>query len=97
MRTDVHPNSVEAYHAEKPNLSRRARMVLAWIRLHGRATDRQVAYGMGFGENLNAVRPRITELVDAGELRETHNVRCHVTGKTVRVVDVPAGQEELFA
>jgi hypothetical protein len=97
VSAQVHPNSIEAYHSQEAKLSARAEAVLAWIRFHGRATDRQVAYGMGFGENLNAVRPRITELIDAGLLRETHNVRCHVTGKTVRVVDLPAGQEALFS
>lgn len=93
----VHANSIDAYHAEEPKLSRRAEAVLAWIRIHGKATDRQIAYGMGFGENLNAVRPRITELIEAGKLREATNIRCEVTGKRVRVVDLPLGQEALFA
>lgn len=84
----VHANSIECFHASEAKLSKRAADVLAWITEHGPRTDRQVAYGMGFGENLNAVRPRITELIEAGALMEVCNTRCPVTKKTVRVVDL---------
>lgn len=98
MRTDVHQNSIEAYHSSGPLISRRARMVLDWVRANGSATDRQVMDGLGFREP-NQVRPRITELVDAGELREVGSTSCPVTGKTVRLVDVPRGpsQGSLFS
>lgn len=98
MRHEVHPNSLAAYHGSGPALSRRAQTVLDWLRAHGPATDRQAARGLGFGD-MNAVRPRITELVDLGLLRETGSRRCEVTGKTVRVVDVPRGpaQGDLFS
>lgn len=88
MSLGVHHNSVTAYHTEKPKLSKRAEAVLAWITTVGPRTDREVAYGMGYGENLNAVRPRITELLDAGRLIEVGDVKCPVTGKTVRRVDI---------
>lgn len=92
----VHANSVDAYHQEEPRLSRRAAAILEWIERHGPATDRRVMEAMGFREP-NAVRPRITELIDLGSLREVRNTRCPVTGKTVRVVDVPrAAQPTLF-
>lgn len=91
----VHGNSIEAFHQEESKLSARALAVIGWIRIHGEATDRQIAYGMGFGENLNAVRPRITELIERGGLREVRNARCFVTGKTVRVVDLPRPGEQL--
>lgn len=92
----VHKNSVAAYHEEKKKLSTRALLIAAWVQMHGRSTDRQVMIGMGFSEP-NAVRPRITELVDAGELVEVDSVRCEVTGKTVRVVERPTKQLELLA
>jgi hypothetical protein len=43
--------------------------------------------GMGFGEP-NQVRPRITELIEAGKLMEVCSRRDTATGKTVRVVDI---------
>jgi predicted HTH transcriptional regulator len=91
----MHDNSVAAYHAEESKLSTRAQAVLAWILKHGPHTDRQVAAGMGF-EHRSAVQPRITELIDAGKLMEVCSVRCPVTGKSVRKVDI-RGQRPLFA
>lgn len=88
MKTAVHSNSISAYRSQEARLSRRAQAVLDWIEGHGPHTDRQIAYGMGFGENLNAVRPRITELITVNKLMEVCNVSCPVTGKTVRKVDV---------
>lgn len=96
MRTNVHENSIASYRAERPRLSRRAQAVLDWVRAHGRATDRQVVEGLGF-RDMNACRPRITECVQIGALREVGSIRCPVTGKRVRVVDVPAAQGRLFS
>lgn len=98
MRTNIHANSIEAYHSSGPLISKRARMVLNWITANGRATDRQVARGLGF-QDMNACRPRITELLDLGALLEVGSVKCEVTGKKVRVVDIPRGpaQGTLFS
>lgn len=93
----MHSNSVEAYHAEESRLSKRARAVLAWVTRHGPMTDRQIAYGMGYGENLNACRPRISELIEDGFLVEVGNIRCPVTGKTVRKVGLPPIQGALWS
>lgn len=94
----IHPNSLAAFHSEEPRLSKRASAILAWITEAGPRTDRQIAYGMGFGENLNAVRPRCSELIQAGLLMEVCSRKCPVTGKTVRVVDVRrARQIELLS
>jgi dihydrodipicolinate synthase/N-acetylneuraminate lyase len=94
----MHENSVEAYHAEEAKLSKRATAVLDWITVHGPHTDREVMQGMGFAEP-NAVRPRLTELVDAGKLIEVCTRKCPVTGKRVRVLDIarPRGQGALFS
>lgn len=83
----IHDNSVQAYHEEEPKLSRRADAVLAWITRHGPHTDREVMVGMGFSEP-NAVRPRITELIERGKLMEVGDIMCSVTGKRVRRVDI---------
>ena len=83
----VHPHSREAYHAELPKLSRRAQRIIAWIEAHPKVTDREVMLGLGYSD-MNSVRPRITEAVDAGALVEVGEKRCQVTGKTVRIVDL---------
>lgn len=83
----IHSHSVLAYHQELPKLSRRALAVLNWIEYHPKVTDREVMRGLGFSD-MNAVRPRVTELVDAGALVEVGERRCPVTGKTVRVLDL---------
>lgn len=91
-----HPNSLEAYASEEVKLSTRAQAILSWIELHGPHTDREVMVGMGFTD-MNAVRPRVSELILAGRLMEVCSVKCEVTGKTVRKVDVRrARQEALF-
>lgn len=96
MKTAVHQNSIDAFHAQEAKLSRRAEAVLAWITKHGPHTDRQVMHGMGFLEP-NSVRPRITELIDAGKLMEVGDVICPVTHKRVRRVDIRRPrQAEIF-
>ena len=92
----MHENSLQAYRQERKKFSEREMLVLAWLDMHGPATDRQVMRGLKFSEP-NAVRPRITELVDAGLLVEIRSVRCPETGKTVRVVGRPPRQMELIA
>jgi hypothetical protein len=98
VRTNVHANSRAAYFEAAGMISRRAQMVLDWVRANGRATDRQVMQGLGFTDG-NAVKPRISELIQIGLLVEVGATRCHITGKTVRLVDVPRGpaQGRLFS
>lgn len=97
----MHEHSLATFREEEPKLSKRAAAIRAWVERHGPHTDREIAYGMGFGENLNAVRPRITEMLEApgAVLMQVCSRRCPVTGKPVRVVDVnrPRGQRELFS
>ncbi len=83
----IHDNSLSAYRAEEVKLSRRAEAILSWIVLRGPHTDREVMVGMGFSDP-NSVRPRITELIEAGKLMEVCSRRDTQTGKTVRVVDI---------
>jgi len=83
----IHDNSRDAYHAEAERIGKRAQMVRDWFKANGPGTDRDVMRGLGFSEP-NAVRPRCTELVDAGVLVEVGSRRCPVTGKTVRVLDL---------
>lgn len=93
----IHANSRASYYAEQPKLPKRIAAILEWLTEHGEATDRQIARGMGFGNDLNAVRPRITECVRDGLLVEVTNIECPVTGKLVRKVGFPPKQFSLFA
>lgn len=89
----VHAHSIEAYHAESANLSRRAQAVLAYVRRVGPKTDRQIMEALGFSD-MNSVRPRITELLRAGLLCQSGETVCSVTGKRVRVVAVREKQRQ---
>jgi hypothetical protein len=82
----VHRHSIDGYHASKGAISRRAMLVLKVLR-ESRVpmTDREVMRALSFSDP-NAVRPRITELIDAGIITEAGSVRDGLTGKTVRKV-----------
>lgn len=95
----MHENSLSAYHAEETKLSARAQAILDWITVHGPHTDREVMRGMGFTD-MNSVRPRITELIEMAKLMQVGDVRCPVTNKLVRRVDIRRArwqQQELVA
>lgn len=81
----MHQNSLTAYRCELDSLSARSRRIWEML-LDGVAlTDRQVMRRLEFTDP-NAVRPRITELIEEGWLREVGNVPDDITGKTVRLV-----------
>mgnify|MGYP001594862010 CR=1 FL=1 len=90
----MHENSLDAYGAERERLGRRAQAVLAWVHGHGPATDRDIMRGLGFTDP-NTVRPRVTELVEWGLLAEIGRRVDSLTRKTVRVVDVPRGPQQM--
>lgn len=81
-----HANSREAYRSLGSARSDRTARIIAYLQAHGPATDREIAAGLGFTD-MNSVRPRITEAIEDGVLREFGHVACGKTGKTVRVVD----------
>lgn len=82
----MHENSTQAYHEEKPKLSAREQEILDWMeRWKNPASDRTLKSRMGY-DDMNMVRPRVTELVDKGLLKEVDKIKCSTTGKTVRLV-----------
>lgn len=88
---NTHRNSRAAYQGARTMRHDRSAIVLGLFQdnPHATFTYRQALdrlYPCSGG--LNMVRPRITELVEAGELREIGSVRCSVTGKTVRACAV---------
>lgn len=102
----MHSHSLAAWRdaENQRHLSRRALAIYSWLVDHGPHTDRQIAEGLGFSD-MNAVRPRVTELLRGTWLIEVGNTKDAVTGKTVRVVraatdtereGLRATQQELF-
>ena len=76
----VHANSLAAYHSL--NLGERAAQVLSvYVESLQPLTDREVMERLGFTDP-NAVRPRVTDLVDAKLLEECGS---DTTGRKVRV------------
>lgn len=99
MKKAVHHNSIEAYHSI--SLSRRQKEVMDIFERHpyDDFTDREILAYMGGDQDMNRVRPRISEMVnDLKVLTETGSKRCIKTGKTVRTVAyIPVPQGELFS
>lgn len=83
---EMHPNSERAYAEGMEQMSRRARECYAVLmQSYHPMTDRQVLEALGYGD-MNAVRPRISELVDQEWVHEVGSTVDHVTGKTVRLL-----------
>lgn len=90
----MHAHSLAAYREERPALSKRAAEVLEVVWAFGPLTDREIVDTLGY-RDMNACRPRVTELIEAGVLVEHDSVRCPVTGKRVRRVTVRRAGEQL--
>lgn len=93
----MHTHSHLAFEAmqEEGKLSRRKAAILQWLLANPRPwTDREIAAGMGYYD-MNAVRPRITELVQSGILEECASILCPITRKRVRRVQPVLQQSEL--
>lgn len=84
----VHPNSAEAYYKELDEFGVRCRSVYDWVsRRPAPVTDRQVRDGLfGTTADMNAVRPRINELIKSKWLIEVGSTKDKTTNRTVRLV-----------
>ena len=80
MRTDMHPNSIRAYHDIK--LSKRQAEIVQAFMILGEATDQKIADYLNYTSN--RITGRITELQDKGVVVEDHSVIGQF-GKPVRV------------
>lgn len=85
----IHSHSRAAY-AEFDKMTRKEQVLLAYQAL-GTATDREVRDWCGYQE-MNAVRPAITSMVETGELVEQSSTRCETTGRPVRLCRKCIGQ-----
>ncbi len=82
----MHTNSIRAWIEGQKEFSRREKDILcvfSEFSCSSGLSDRAVMESLGF-QDMNAVRPRITELVKAGWLVEVDNIPDHRTGKIVR-------------
>lgn len=82
----MHGNSLQAYHGS--DFTPRERAILDVLRASPEPmTDRAIALRLGFSD-LNAVRPRISEMLEGEILAEGGTVECAVSGKHVRTVKI---------
>ena len=91
----MHRNSVTSFRAGGTLLAGRKALVFNWLRANGAATDRAVSYALGFGVDLNAVRPTITTLIQCGYLCQVDDVTDPLTGRRVRVVAAVAQNDRV--
>ena len=80
----VRDTSLLAYQQIKPRLSDRYKMVMWTIRNYPNSTALELARHLGF-QDPNKVRPRITELVDAGLVVSSGKRVDRFTGKLAYV------------
>lgn len=84
----LHENSLSAYYAGRLEVfPRRTVEILGALSQVGRATDRQVCEHLGFTD-MNAVRPRLTELVKSGVVEEVGRVLDPTTDRHVRLLRI---------
>ena len=92
----VHENSKESFREENymgRTQTRRQEILRYLVGARSCRSDRQIMRVLGYTE-MNQVRPRITELLKAGLLRESFKkIPCQYTGKSVRFVYAPQQAE----
>ena len=87
----IHENSLKSNHEME---KRQAAILEIYKIMPTCLTDRDVMFHMGMFD-MNAVRPRISEMLDRGILEERGKVTCPVTGRTVRLVGLPESQKRM--
>lgn len=90
----IHENSIQAYydHINSGAKFKQREKVLKFVEYCGQHTDRAIAEAIGIERS--DVRARISKLVKDGMLEEVGNTKCPVSGKIVRVVDVPRAEKQ---
>lgn len=96
----MHDNSLAALKEinEDGTKKRRADAIIEIFKQHiYPLTDRTILKKLFPGsDNLNLVRPRITEAIKKGILREVGTVQDFATGKKVRMVTITNNQMDMF-
>lgn len=82
----IHLNSIASYRRlAEFQLAERKEMIIGLLVQYGPLTDREVADKLGFVD-MNAVRPRITELLQLGWIVETGSIYDMETERHVRMI-----------
>lgn len=90
----MHTNSLQAYCTVRK--CQRKRIILnLFEECRCGMTDREVMETLGY-KDMNAIRPRITELLKEGALQEWGNKKDSLTLRRVRVVGMRPLQQELL-
>ena len=99
----MHVNSIIAYREEMEKFNEREKLIYGHLTFKGPQTDREAKDELfGISADANKVRPRISDLMKKGWIREVGKKRCQLTGKKVRIVRAVTpeerieGQQELF-
>lgn len=93
--SNVHDHSIQTfYETEQERAKRRAEVFEAFIKIGRPATDREICYSLGYSD-LNSTRPRVSEMIDSGELIEVGKVIDHVTGRKVRISKIRVKEAQL--
>ncbi len=88
----VHANSIVSFY--NTDRDTRYRAILACYEPEQLYTDRKVCFMLGFSD-LNAVRPRITELIDKGILIEAGKTMDMLTQRQVRQTRLANPQQQI--
>lgn len=89
MKKKIHRHSTKAYHEIADSLPKMQRYIYKiLLNAYDAQTDRNVKE-ISRCNDMNNVRPRITELIRKGLVEEVGSVKCEVTGKKVRLVTTP--------
>ena len=84
---DTYETRREAHEFIKPLKSSRQADILKAMG-NDALTAREISIRMGYGEDLNKVRPRITELHEKGRIEIADSIICPVTNRRVVVFRV---------
>jgi hypothetical protein len=91
MKKQMHEHSIKSYYEELASLpDMQARIYNAIKRMTNlklKITDRRIKHFLEL-DDMNQVRPRVSELIKKGLIRETGAEHCPTTNKSVRTLDL---------
>ena len=92
----MHTNSLIAYYDERKKFNKREKLVYGQLAFGGTQTDREIKDAI-FSANvdMNAVRPRISDLIAKGWIIECGKVKDKVTHKLVRILKAVSPEERV--
>lgn len=95
-RPAMHENSLASFDEGKPHdFTKRQLEIIRLFRIFGKMTDRETLAASEYTD-MNAVRPRITELIDRAIVCEVSSIICPVTKKRVRVCEIAPPKSSEF-